>query len=729
MKKRWRSMGLTDEEYARILELLGREPNETELGMFAVMWSEHCGYKNSRPLLKLFPTQGPRVLQGPGENAGVVDIGDGQAVVFKMESHNHPSAIEPYQGAATGVGGIVRDIFAMGARPIACLDSLRFGDLKERRTVYLFSGVVAGIAGYGNAIGVPTVGGEAFFSPSYQGNPLVNVMCVGLLEGAPAKGAAAGVGNPVLLVGAKTGRDGIHGATFASEELGEASEERRPAVQVGDPFREKLLIEACLEALKTGYVVGIQDLGAAGITSSAVEMAGRAGTGMEIDISRVPRREPGMSPYEVMLSESQERMLLVVEKGREEEVKRIFSRWGLDATTIGRVTQDGVMRVWDGKTLAAEVPVRYLTEEVPTYVREGRVPEYLAAAQAFDWHTLPEPADYNEALLKLLASPNIASHEWIWRQYDHMVQTNTVILPGSDAAVLRVKGTSKGLALTCDGNGRYTYLDPYTGGMIAVAEAARNLAACGAEPLGLTDCLNFGNPEKPEVYWQLKQAIEGMAEACRSLGIPVVSGNVSLYNETEGRPIFPTPVVGMVGLLPNIERRAQQGFRGPGDVIVLLGSTEDELGGSEYLYALHGLELGRPPRLDLKKEARVQEACRTAIREGLLSSAHDLSDGGLVVALAESCLTGPNGPQGARVEIARAGLRRDSAYFSETQSRILISLPEENLPRLAAIAGRLGVPYSVLGRTGGERLEVDDAISLPVNELQRVWKEGLACYL
>jgi phosphoribosylformylglycinamidine synthase len=722
-------MGLTDEEYARILELLGREPNETELGMFAVMWSEHCGYKNSRPLLKLFPTQGPRVLQGPGENAGVVDIGDGQAVVFKMESHNHPSAIEPYQGAATGVGGIVRDIFAMGARPIACLDSLRFGDLKERRTVYLFSGVVAGIAGYGNAIGVPTVGGEAFFSPSYQGNPLVNVMCVGLLEGAPAKGAAAGVGNPVLLVGAKTGRDGIHGATFASEELGEASEERRPAVQVGDPFREKLLIEACLEALKTGYVVGIQDLGAAGITSSAVEMAGRAGTGMEIDISRVPRREPGMSPYEVMLSESQERMLLVVEKGREEEVKRIFSRWGLDATTIGRVTQDGVMRVWDGKTLAAEVPVRYLTEEVPTYVREGRVPEYLAAAQAFDWHTLPEPADYNEALLKLLASPNIASHEWIWRQYDHMVQTNTVILPGSDAAVLRVKGTSKGLALTCDGNGRYTYLDPYTGGMIAVAEAARNLAACGAEPLGLTDCLNFGNPEKPEVYWQLKQAIEGMAEACRSLGIPVVSGNVSLYNETEGRPIFPTPVVGMVGLLPNIERRAQQGFRGPGDVIVLLGSTEDELGGSEYLYALHGLELGRPPRLDLKKEARVQEACRTAIREGLLSSAHDLSDGGLVVALAESCLTGPNGPQGARVEIARAGLRRDSAYFSETQSRILISLPEENLPRLAAIAGRLGVPYSVLGRTGGERLEVDDAISLPVNELQRVWKEGLACYL
>jgi len=729
VKKRWRSMGLTDEEYARILELLGREPNETELGMFAVMWSEHCGYKNSRPLLKLFPTQGPRVLQGPGENAGVVDIGDGQAVVFKMESHNHPSAIEPYQGAATGVGGIVRDIFAMGARPIACLDSLRFGDLKERRTVYLFSGVVAGIAGYGNAIGVPTVGGEAFFSPSYQGNPLVNVMCVGLLEGAPAKGAAAGVGNPVLLVGAKTGRDGIHGATFASEELGEASEERRPAVQVGDPFREKLLIEACLEALKTGYVVGIQDLGAAGITSSAVEMAGRAGTGMEIDISRVPRREPGMSPYEVMLSESQERMLLVVEKGREEEVKRIFSRWGLDATTIGRVTQDGVMRVWDGKTLAAEVPVRYLTEEVPTYVREGRVPEYLAAAQAFDWHTLPEPADYNEALLKLLASPNIASHEWIWRQYDHMVQTNTVILPGSDAAVLRVKGTSKGLALTCDGNGRYTYLDPYTGGMIAVAEAARNLAACGAEPLGLTDCLNFGNPEKPEVYWQLKQAIEGMAEACRSLGIPVVSGNVSLYNETEGRPIFPTPVVGMVGLLPNIERRAQQGFRGPGDVIVLLGSTEDELGGSEYLYALHGLELGRPPRLDLKKEARVQEACRTAIREGLLSSAHDLSDGGLVVALAESCLTGPNGPQGARVEIARAGLRRDSAYFSETQSRILISLPEENLPRLAAIAGRLGVPYSVLGRTGGERLEVDDAISLPVNELQRVWKEGLACYL
>ncbi|BCV24466.1 phosphoribosylformylglycinamidine synthase subunit PurL [Gelria sp. Kuro-4] len=729
MTGRWRSMGLSDQEYSRILELMGREPNETELGMFAVMWSEHCGYKNSRPLLKLFPTQGPRVLQGPGENAGVIDIGDGQAVVFKMESHNHPSAIEPYQGAATGVGGIVRDIFAMGARPIACLDSLRFGDLKDRRTAYLFSGVVAGIAGYGNAIGVPTVGGEAFFSPSYQGNPLVNAMCVGLLEGAPAKGIAAGVGNPVLLVGAKTGRDGIHGATFASEELGEGSEERRPAVQVGDPFREKLLIEACLEILKTDYVVGIQDLGAAGITSSAVEMAGRAGTGMRLDISRVPRREPGMTPYEVMLSESQERMLLVIKKGYEDAARRVFSRWGLDATVIGHVTDDGVMRVWDGETPAAEIPVRYLTDEVPTYVRTGRVPAYLKEAQAFDWHVLPEPADYNAALLKLIASPNIASHEWIWRQYDHMVQANTVVLPGSDAAVLRVKSTPKGLALTTDGNGRYTYLDPYTGGMIAVAEAARNLAACGAEPLGITDCLNFGNPEKPEVYWQLQQAVEGMADACRALGIPVVSGNVSLYNETEGRPIFPTPVVGMVGLLPDIAKRAVQGFRGPGDVIVLLGSTEDELGGSEYLYALHGVEQGRPPRLHLEREARVQEACRTAVRRALLASAHDLSEGGLVVALAECCLAGRQGPVGARVTVPRGELSRTSAYFSETQSRILVSLPEENLPQLAEIVQRLGVPYQVLGRTGGERLEVDDAISLPLAALQEAWREGLACHL
>lgn len=725
----WRSMGLSDAEYSRILELLGREPNETELGMFAVMWSEHCGYKNSRPLLKLFPTRGPRVLQGPGENAGVIDIGDGQAVVFKMESHNHPSAIEPYQGAATGVGGIVRDIFAMGARPIACLDSLRFGDLKDRRTAYLFSGVVAGIAGYGNAIGVPTVGGEAFFSPSYQGNPLVNAMCVGLLTGAPAKGIAAGVGNPVLLVGAKTGRDGIHGATFASEELGEDAEERRPAVQVGDPFREKLLIEACLEILQTDYVVGIQDLGAAGITSSAVEMAGRAGTGMHLDISRVPRREPGMSPYEVMLSESQERMLLVIKRGYEDAARRVFARWGLDATVIGEVTDDGVMRVWDGPTLAAEIPVRYLTDEVPTYVREGQVPAYLEDAQAFDWHTLPEPTDYNEALLRLMASPNIASHEGIWRQYDHMVQVNTVVLPGSDAAVLRIKGTSKGLALTTDGNGRYTYLDPYTGGLIAVAEAARNLAACGAEPLGLTDCLNFGNPEKPEVYWQLQQAIEGLAAACRALGIPVVSGNVSLYNETEGRAIFPTPVVGMVGLLPDIEKRAVQGFRRPDDVIVLLGSTEDELGGSEYLFALHGLELGRPPRLRLDREARVQEACRTAIRQGLVVSAHDLSDGGLVVALAECCLTGQQGLVGARVTVPRCGLSRVSAYFSETQSRILVSLPEENLPKLSEITARCGVPQTVLGRTGGERLEVDAAISLPLKELERVWKEGLACHL
>jgi phosphoribosylformylglycinamidine synthase II len=725
----WRSMGLSDAEYEKILALMGREPNETELGMFAVMWSEHCGYKNSRPLLKLFPTEGPRVLQGPGENAGVIDIGDGQAVVFKMESHNHPSAIEPYQGAATGVGGIVRDIFAMGARPIACLDSLRFGELTDHRTAYLFKGVVAGIAGYGNAVGIPTVGGEASFSPSYRDNPLVNAMCVGLLEGPPAKGVAAGVGNAVLLVGAKTGRDGIHGATFASEELSEDSEERRPSVQVGDPFREKLLIEACLEMLKQGYVVGIQDLGAAGITSSAVEMAGRAGTGMDIDVALVPRREQGMTPYEVMLSESQERMLLIIAKGYEEEARRLFAHWGLDATVIGRVTADGVMRVRDGDSVVAEVPIRYLTDEVPIYVREGCEPAYLAAAHAFDWHVLPEPEDYNYALLKLLASPNIASREWIWRQYDHMVQTNTVVLPGSDAAVLRVKGTSKGLAVTSDGNGRYTYLDPYTGGQIAVAEAARNLSCCGAEPLGLTDCLNFGNPEKPEVYWQLKRAIEGMAAACRAFDIPVVSGNVSLYNETEGRAIFPTPIVGMVGLLEDINCRAVQGFRGAGDIIVLLGETRDELGGSEYLYALHGLELGRPPELDLEREAGVQQVCRQAIRGKLLSSAHDLSDGGLLVAVAESCLTGQNGPVGARIKLELGGLRRDSAYFSESQSRILVSLPEKNMSALQELAARYGVPYTVLGVTGGQHLEVDDVISLSLTDMLQAWKEGLACFL
>ena len=718
----YKSMGLSDQEYSKIVKLMGREPNETETGIFAVMWSEHCGYKNSRPLLKLFPTEGKYVLQGPGENAGVVDIGDGQAAVFKIESHNHPSAVEPYEGAATGVGGIVRDVFAMGARPIASINSLRFGELNDDHTRWIFDGVVDGFAGYGNTLGVPTVAGEVYFSPSYQGNPLVNAMVVGLLTGDPAKGLAAGVGNKVLLAGGKTGRDGVHGATFASGELDEKSEERREAIPAGNPELEKRLIEACLEALAAGHVVGMQDLGAAGLTSSSAEMASRAGTGMEMDLSLVPVKEEGLTPYEMMLSESQERMLLVVEQGYEEEVRQIFTRWDIESVYIGQVTDDGLLRVYHEGEIAAEVPTKYLTEEVPTYVRQGQMPGYLKEEQSFDWSTLPEPADYNEALLKLMSSGNICSRKYIWEKFDTEAQGNTVVGPGSDAAVLQVEGTNKGLAITVDGNGRYTYLDPYTGGMIAVAEAARNLAVTGAEPLGLTDGLNFGNPEKPEVYWQLQKAIEGMAAACRALEIPVVGGNVSLYNEIEGQAIFPTPIVGMVGLLPDVSKHARQGFRAAGDLIVLLGSTEDELGGSEYLYALHNLETGRPPHLDLDRELRIQSLCRQAIARGLLASAHDVSDGGLVVAIAESCLTGKNGPIGATVKVDLGSLRRDSTYFGETQSRVVVSVAPDKLAALEKLAADFGVPYTVLGKTGDDHFTVDDVISLPLTKLQQAWE-------
>ncbi|MHB0871779.1 MAG: phosphoribosylformylglycinamidine synthase subunit PurL, partial [Chloroflexota bacterium] len=544
-------VALTPEEYDLIVAKLGREPNMVELGMFGAMWSEHCGYKNSRPVLRLFPTEGPRVLQGPGENAGAVDIGDGLAVVFKIESHNHPSAVEPYQGAATGVGGIVRDIFTMGARPIALLDSLRFGPPTERRNQYLVSGVVGGIAGYGNCLGVPTVAGEIYFEDSYSGNPLVNAMCVGLVRADQiVRATASGAGNPVILVGADTGRDGIHGATFASVELNERSEERRPAVQVGNPFLEKLLIEACLELLKTDYVVGMQDLGAAGLTSSAVEMAGRGGCGIDIDLLNVSRREKGMTPYELMLSESQERMLVVARKGCEGKVQQLFARWGLHSDLIGLVTDDGLVRVREGDQVVAEIPARLLTDETPVYHREGVRPAWIEEAHRFDPASLPLKVDYSQTLLDLLASPNLCSRRPIYQQYDHMVQTNTMVLPGeADAAVLRVKGTRKGIAVTTDGNGRYCQLEPRWGGMIAVAEAARNLVCTGAEPLAVTDCLNYGNPEKPEVFYTFRESVAGMAEACTALGTPVISGNVSLYNENNGSAIFPTPVVGMVGLL------------------------------------------------------------------------------------------------------------------------------------------------------------------------------------
>ncbi len=744
-------VALTPEEYELIVAKLGREPNHVELGMFGAMWSEHCGYKNSRPVLRLFPTKGPRVLQGPGENAGAVDIGEGLAVVLKIESHNHPSAVEPYQGAATGVGGIVRDIFTMGARPIALLDSLRFGPPEERRNQYLVSGVVGGIAGYGNCLGVPTVAGEVYFEDSYSGNPLVNAMCVGLVRADQiVRATASGAGNPVILVGADTGRDGIHGATFASVELNERSEERRPAVQVGNPFLEKLLIEACLELLQTDYVVGMQDLGAAGLTSSAVEMAGRGGCGIDIDLLKVSRREKGMTAYELMLSESQERMLVVARRGCEGKVQELFSRWGLHSDLIGVVTDDGLVRVREGDRVVAEIPAGLLTDETPVYHREGIRPLWLEEARRLDLPSIPLKAEYSETLQSLLASPNLCSRRPIFQQYDHMVQTNTVLLPGDgDAAVLRVKGTRKGISLTTDGNGRYCYLEPRWGGMIAVAEAARNLVCTGAEPLAVTDCLNYGNPEKPEVFYTFRESVAGMAEACEKLGVPVVSGNVSLYNENNGSAIYPTPVVGMVGLLEEVAQATGLAFRHGGDLVVLLGRSFDDLGGTEYLKLITGQVAGAPPRIDLEVEARVQRCALAAIRAGLVRSAHDCGEGGLAVALAESCMAGDLGMEGSadalEALLQRDGCRPDALLFGESQSRIVLSLDREKLPELEGLARENGVPLAVLGtvsgrgdagtggrgdgemgrREEGPRFRLGKWIDLPVAQMREVWEGAL----
>src|SRR5689334_12870931 len=603
--------GLTRDEYDRIVDSLGREPSETELGIFSVMWSEHCSYKSSRVHLKKLPTRGPRVLQGPGENAGAVDIGDGLAAVFKIESHNHPSFIEPYQGAATGVGGIIRDIFTMGARPIALLNSLRFGPLDGpdgARTRRIVEGVVAGIAGYGNSIGIPTIGGEIAFEPPYAGNPLVNVLCLGIARSdALVKGKAGGAGNPVYYVGASTGRDGIHGATMASAEFDEKSAEKRPAVQVGDPFMEKLLLEACLEVMKTDALVGIQDMGAAGLTCSTAEMGSRGGAGIEIDVSLVPQREAGMTPYEIMLSESQERMLLVVKRGREAEVERIFDKWDLHAVHIGEVTSDGMLRVKERGTIVAEIPNRALTDEAPVYSRPMAEPLYLKDAQRLDPDALGAPLPARDAFVRLLASPEIASKRWVYRQYDHMVRTNTLVLPGMGAGVVRVKGTSRALAMSVDGNGRFVYLDPFLGAQLAVAEAARNVACAGGIPIGATNCLNFANPQRPEIMWQFARAVEGMGAACRALDIPITGGNVSLYNETDGRGVLPTPVIGVVGLIEDAEKVIRRTFGNDGDVVVLLGESRPELGGSEYLHVMHGLIRGVPPALDLDREKALQQ--------------------------------------------------------------------------------------------------------------------------
>lgn len=731
----WREMGLTDDEYQRVIELLGREPNYVELGIFSVMWSEHCSYKTSRVVLKTFPTTGEQVLQGPGENAGIVDIGDGQAVAFKIESHNHPSAVEPYQGAATGVGGMLRDVFTMGARPIAVLNSVRFGPLNNERTRYLFKGVAAGAADYANIIGVPMVGGEIYFAPSYEENPLANVMCIGLINHEDIKkGVASGIGNPVMVVGARTGRDGIHGATFASDDL--AAEVQRPTVQAGDPFVEKKLMEACLEVIKSGYVVGIQDMGAAGLTSSSCEMASRAGTGIEMDLLLVPRREEGMTPYELMLSESQERMLLVVKEGTVDQVTEIFNKWDIEAVVVGKVTDDGMLRLTEGEQVVAEIPAKALTDHAPVYERPYSQPEYIAEVQGVSLEEIKPPADFNKTLLALLASPNIASREWVYRQFDSMIGTNTVVGPGSDAAVLRIKGTNKGIAATTDCNGRYCYLDPYTGGAIAVAEAARNLVCSGAKPLAITNCLNFGNPEKPGVMWQFRQAVAGMGDACRALNTPVTGGNVSFYNETKGVAIYPTPTVGMVGLLEDINHRCTQSFKDQGDVIILIGESREELGGSEYLAVEHGLEaVGKPPRLDLELESKVQRVVLQAIKNGWIKSAHDCAEGGLAVALAECCITGNIGAEVAMVEQFRA----DALLFGESQSRIIVSTGEDHVAELIRYLTVSGVPFTRLGQVRGTELKLSlvkpgcacgqpqQVINIPVLELERKWRGAIAC--
>ena len=721
-------IALSRAEYDKIVLGLGREPNGLELGMFGALWSEHCGYKHSKLLLRELPSESPRLLVQPGqENAGVIEIGQGLAIVMKVESHNHPSAIEPFQGAATGVGGIVRDIFAMGARPIALLNSLRFGPLSESRNRYLFEGVVSGISWYGNCIGVPDVGGEVYFSEVYSGNPLVNAMCVGIVDtGSLMKAKASGSGNLLILVGADTGRDGIHGASgLASRTFEDDSEEMRPTVQVGNPFLEKVLIEACLEAVDTGKVLAMQDLGAAGLTSTVVESVARGGAGAKLNIDMVPRREKGMSPYEVMLSESQERMLLVVKPHDKSYIETVFEKWDLDSTVIGEVTDDDTITIYDASVEVASLPVRILTEP-PLYKIDGVEPEYFKETRTLDFGmAFDKRYSAEDILLKILAFPDIARKQWIFRQYDHQVQTNTLEGPGADAAILRIKGTNKAIAVTNDGNGRFCYLDPYIGGAIAVAEACRNLSAVGAEPIAITDCLNFGNPERPDVYFQLEQCVKGIAAACKVFDIPVVSGNVSLYNETRGAAIWPTPVIGALGILENASDRTNIKFQNKDDIVIMLGSSKVSsdiagLSGSAYLEVMSSKVQG-VPSIDLDMELKVQKLCRDAIKEGLINSSHDVSDGGLAVALAESCVSGNIG--------FRSDLQLDqdweAALFGESQSRIIISMSKDKLSKFEALAGQESTPWILLGVVGGNSLKMGTLVDISLEDLDKAWSHSL----
>ncbi len=739
---------LTPEEFARIKSLMGREPTFAELGIFSVMWSEHCSYKSSRVHLRRLPTTGERIIVPPGENAGIVDVGDGWCAAFKIESHNHPSFIEPFQGAATGVGGILRDVFTMGARPIAAMNSLRFGSLDHpkhgRRNRSLLAGVVGGIAHYGNAFGVATVGGEVAFDDAYSFNPLVNAFALGLVRRDQIFfGKATGVGNPILYVGAKTGRDGIHGATMASAEFDDAALAKRPTVQVGDPFLEKLLLEACLEAMRSGAVAGIQDMGAAGLTSSSCEMAARANTGIEIDLSLVPQREQGMTAYEMLLSESQERMLIVAHSGREREVIDIFRKWDLDAVVIGRVREGHNMRVIHEGETVADIPVAALTDEAPLYERPMAQPSLQSPVSSLQSKEQQTPdsrlqtPDFNQTLLKLLTSANLSSKQFVYRQYDHMVRTNTAVLPGADAAVVRIKETRRALAMSLDGNGRYCAANPRAGAKLIVAEAARNVVCVGARPLAVTNCLNFASPERPEVMWSFSEVIDGMAEACRAFNTPVVSGNVSFYNETEGRGIIPTPVVGMIGVVEDVHRVVQPGFKQEGDMIALLGTTADDISISEYAATIEGVSTeqmivsGSVPRLNLQVECAVQQVCLEAAEAGLLASAHDCADGGLAVALAESCFSSLNRSGiGAEINVTEASLPTTSVLFSESPSRIILSFPASSLDEVQTLAARANCPITILGQVGGNRLRIrhgeEEIISVDVAELETVWRGSLA---
>jgi len=721
--------GLSAHERDLILDILGREPTHTELGVFSALWSEHCGYKNSKPLLRTLPTEAPWVLQGPGENAGVIDIGDDHAIAFKIESHNHPSAIEPYQGAATGVGGILRDVFTMGARPVAVLDSLRFGSLTNPRVRWLFAGVVKGIGDYGNCVGIPNIGGEVYFDDAYEGNPLVNAMAIGhMRRDELIRAYAEGAGNPIIAVGARTGRDGIHGATFASEELSDEDEAKRPQVQVGDPFTEKLLLEASLELIRSGHIVGIQDMGAAGLASSSTEMAARAGTGVDLDVALVPVREANMTPYEILLSESQERMLVVAKQGRENDVKQILEKWELEAAVIGHVTDDGLYRVRENGVVVCEIPGYPLVTGCPTYTRDGVEAAEVQKLRAWtpsEEHLAPAADHPTKVLLRLLASPTIASKTWVHRQYDSTVRTNTVIGPGGDAGVIRIRGTNKGVAASVDCNGRYVYLNPRRGAMIAVAEAARNVACTGAVPKAITNNLNFGNPLKPEVYYQMQEAVAGMGEACRAFETPVTGGNVSLYNENPTGAIYPTPVVGMVGVIDDIEKHVRMAFRDEGDAIVLLGENTGELGGSEYLKVVHGLVAGDAPRIDLARERALQRTLVALAEAGLAKSAHDCAEGGLAVAIAESAIAGD---VGVDVTLDAGSLRPAPLFFGEAQGRAVVSCAADDVERVVQVARELGVPALQIGRVAGGSFRLAAgavAIDAPLASIAEVYETAI----